>query len=155
MVWFFTPYNWGHHHHNNNYSMQSLVIALVTSPNVKMFQYNVGLVILNSFQPGPPQPPSLLAQPFQLWLPAFPDWYHLESRLHRSFKVFSLKGVGSSQNKCTQNHLKWTLPCAIFVREGHWRRRRRWWWLSARNLFFPLSFSSKLLVSSVHKGTPK
>ena len=41
---------------------------LVTSPNVKMFQYNVGLVILNSFQPWPPEPPSqsLLAQPFQL-----------------------------------------------------------------------------------------
>ena len=134
--------------------MQSLVLALVTSPNVKMFQYNVGLVILNSFHPGPPQPPSqsLLAQLVQLWPPAFPDItsHYLESRLHRSFKVFSLKGVGSSQNKCTQNHLKWTLPCVIFVREGHWRRRRRRWWLSARNLFFPpLSFSSKLLVSSV------
>ena len=41
---------------------------LVTSPNVKMFQYNVGLVILNFFQAGPPQPPSqsLLAQPVRL-----------------------------------------------------------------------------------------
>ena len=133
--------------------MQSLVLALVTSPNVKMFQYNVGLVIINSFQPGPPQPPSqsLLAQPVQLWPPAFPDItsHYLESRHHQSVKVFNLKGLGSSQNKCTRKQIKWTLPCAIFVREGHWRRRRRWWWLSGRKSFSPWSFSSNSLVSSI------